>query len=147
MKKSELAGFTKIISFICGLALLFVLFTPMWRIDLQAPQYPEGLRMLIYADKLAGNVDIINGLNHYIGMKTLHSDDFPEFKILPGIIVFFSIFFMAVAILGKRKWLNLLFILFVLLPLSRSFIICSFFQDLHFIRPTQKMFHKHILYL
>lgn len=113
MKKSELAGFTKIISFICGLALLFVLFTPMWRIDLQAPQYPEGLRMLIYANKLAGNVDIINGLNHYIGMKTLHSDDFPEFKILPGIIVFFSVLFMAVAISGKRKWLNLLCILFV----------------------------------
>src|SRR3954452_3709034 len=113
MKKSEIAGLTKIIAFICGLALLFVLFTPMWRIDLQAPQYPEGLRMLIYANKLAGNVDIINGLNHYIGMKTLHADDFPEFKILPAIIVFFSVFFMAVAISGKKKWMNLLCILFV----------------------------------
>ena len=74
---------------LCGIGLIWVLFTPMWRIDLDAPQYPEGLRMLIYANKLAGNIDIINGLNHYIGMKTLHADDFVEFKVLPGIILFF----------------------------------------------------------
>ena len=78
-----------------------------------APQYPEGLRLLMYANGLAGNIDIINGLNHYIGMKTLHSDDFVEFKVLPYIIVFFSICFIGVAILAKRKWMNLLFVLFV----------------------------------
>jgi copper chaperone NosL len=78
-----------------------------------APQYPEGLRLLIYADKLAGNVDIINGLNHYIGMKTLHADDFPEFKILPYIIVFFSALFILTAIIAKRKWMNILCGLFV----------------------------------
>ena len=76
---------------LCGIGLIWVLFTPMWRIDLDAPQYPEGLRMLIYANKLAGNIDIINGLNHYIGMKTLHTDDFIEFKVLPGFIIFFAI--------------------------------------------------------
>lgn len=78
-----------------------------------APQYPEGLKLLIYANKLTGNVDIINGLNHYIGMKTLHTSDFSEFKILPGIIIFFVLSFMAVAIAGKRKWLNILCILFI----------------------------------
>lgn len=108
-----MATVTRVLLFICGLGLLAVLFTPMWRIDLQAPQYPEGLRLLIYANKLAGNVDIINGLNHYIGMKTLHADDFPEFKILPVIIVFFSLCFIIVAIAGKRGWMNILFILFV----------------------------------
>jgi copper chaperone NosL len=99
---------------LCGLALLVVLFVPMWRIDLDAPQYPEGLMLQIYAHKLAGNVDIINGLNHYIGMKTLHADDFPEFRILPGIIVFFSLLSFIVAVAGKRKWLNLLLTLFIL---------------------------------
>lgn len=78
-----------------------------------APQYPEGLRLLIYANNLAGNVDIINGLNHYIGMKTLHADDFVEFKVLPYIIVFFSICFIGAAITAKRKWMNILFMLFV----------------------------------
>ena len=69
--------------------------------------------MLIYANKLAGNVDIINGLNHYIGMKTLHAEDFPEFKILPGLIIFLSVLLFVAAILGKRKWINITFALFV----------------------------------
>ena len=113
MKNDKVAAITRVLLFICGLGLLVVLFTPMWRIDLDAPQYPEGLRMLIYANKLGGNVDIINGLNHYIGMKTLHNEDFIEFKILPAIIVVFAAFFMIVAIAAKRKWMNLLLVLFV----------------------------------
>lgn len=104
---------TRIVLFICGLSLLIVLFVPLWQIDLVAPQYPEGLKLLIYPHKLAGNVDIINSLNHYIGMKTLHTDDFPEFKILPGIIIFFSLFFISVAFLGRKKWLNILCVCFV----------------------------------
>lgn len=113
MKTTKVSTLTRVLLFICGLGLLTVLFTPMWRIDLQAPQYPEGLRLLIYANKLAGNVDIINGLNHYIGMKTLHTEDFIEFKVLPGIIVFFSVLFLIAAIAAKRKWLNILCVLFV----------------------------------
>lgn len=113
MKNIKIATITRISLFICGLGLLAVLFIPMWRIELQAPQYPEGLKLLIYANKLAGNVDIINGLNHYIGMKTLHENDFMEFKILPGIIIFFSACFIMVAILGRRKWMNILCFLFV----------------------------------
>ena len=104
---------SRLLLFICGLGLLAVLFVPMWRIDLQAPQYPEGLRLLIFANKLAGNVDIINGLNHYIGMKTLHANDFVEFKVLPGIIVFFAALFIIAAIAAKRRWMNILCILFV----------------------------------
>ena len=113
MKNIKIFTVTRMLLFICGLCLLAVLFTPVWRIDLHAPQYPEGLRLQIYANKLAGNVDIINGLNHYIGMKTLHSADFVEFKILPAIIIFFAAFFLLVSIVGKRKWLNILCILFV----------------------------------
>ncbi len=113
MKNSSLSFFTRLLLFICGLGLLAVLFTPIWRIDLDAPQYPEGLRLLIYANKLAGNVDIINGLNHYIGMKTLHSNDFAEFTVLPGIIVFFSALFILIAILAQKNWMNILLVLFV----------------------------------
>ena len=113
MKNNKIATLTRVLLCICGLCLLAVLFTPMWRIDLQAPQYPEGLRLLIYANKLAGNVDIINGLNHYIGMKTLHAKDFPEFTILLPIIVLFSLCFIVIGLVGKRKWMNILCIFFV----------------------------------
>lgn len=98
---------------ICGLALVAVLYVPLWRIDLVAPQYPEGLMLLIYPDKLGGNVDIINGLNHYIGMKTLHTADFFEFTILPYIIGFFALFFVVTGIIARKKLLYLLFVLFV----------------------------------
>ena len=113
MKNNRILTVSRALLFIAGLSLILVLFVPMWHIDLDAPQYPEGLRLLIYANKLAGNVDIINGLNHYIGMKSLHADDFIEFKILPAIIGFFAAAFIAVAIFAKRKWLNILCALFV----------------------------------
>jgi copper chaperone NosL len=113
MKNNKISSISRILLFLCAVGLTVVLFVPMWRIDLNAPQYPEGLRMLIYANNLAGNVDIINGLNHYIGMKTLHAADFPEFKILPGIILFFVALFIAAGLIGKRKWINLSFAMFV----------------------------------
>jgi len=98
---------------IAAIGLVMVLFTPIWRIELDAPQYPEGLSLQIHAKGLKGNVDIINGLNHYIGMKTLHNEDFFEFTVLPYIIIFFAVAFGLVALLGKRIWMNILFFLFV----------------------------------
>ncbi len=106
-------SWVRVLLVLCGLALVPVIFVPMWRIDLEAPQYPEGLKLLIYPDKLGGNVDIINGLNHYIGMKTLHTEDFIEFTLLPYIIGAFAIFFIITAIAGNRKLMYLLFFLFV----------------------------------
>lgn len=113
MKTNRIQTWIRVLLIICGLALIPVLFVPMWRIDLAAPQYPEGLRLLIYPAELAGNVDIINGLNHYIGMKTLHSADFIEFTILPYCIGFFVLAFIITGIAGRKKMLNVLFFLFV----------------------------------
>src|SRR3954466_754685 len=113
MKKDNLSNWTRILLIISAAALLCVLIFPIWQIQLDAPQYPEGLVLLIYAGKLGGNVDIINGLNHYIGMKTLHTGDFPEFTILPYIIAFFSLALLLTAAVGRRWLLNLVFVLFV----------------------------------
>jgi len=96
-----------------SICLIISIFVPIWSIELDAPQYPEGLGLLIYANKLAGDVDIINGLNHYIGMKTLHADDFIEFTVLPYIIGFFGIFTLLVALLKNKKLLIILFFAFV----------------------------------
>ena len=89
------------------------LFFPIWQIELYAPQYPEGLILLIHADTLAGNVDIINGLNHYIGMQELDADNFPEFTYLTYLIIFWSVVMVIVGFLGKKKWLNILLYAFV----------------------------------
>lgn len=113
MKNEKLSIATRIITAICGISLVAVLFVPMWRIDLDAPQYPEGLRLKIYANAIKGDVDIINGLNHYIGMKTLHTDDFPEFTILPYCIGFFVVCFLLISLLNRKKWFYAGFLLFV----------------------------------
>ncbi len=113
MKGLRLNKWTRILLILCSAGLLVVLFVPMWRIDLDAPQYPEGLRLLIYPNRLSGDVDIINGLNHYIGMKTLHTQDFREFVFLPYIIGFFALALLATALVGNRKLFYFISILFV----------------------------------
>ena len=86
-----LSPIARMLSLICGIILIVVIFVPMWRIDLTAPQYPEGLVLKIHANKLSGDVDVINGLNHYIGMRKLVESDFIEFTILPYLIGFFAL--------------------------------------------------------
>lgn len=112
--KTKLSTLTKMLLLIAAASMVIVLYTPIWRIDLDAPQYPEGLSLSIHASGLQGNVDIINGLNHYIGMKTLHNEDFIEFKVLPYAIIFFAILFAVTAFINKRWLLHTSFILFVL---------------------------------
>jgi copper chaperone NosL len=98
---------------LAGISLIACLDLPIWSIDLDAPQYPEGLNLKIYANKIGGNVDIINGLNHYIGMKTLHTEDFIEFKVLPYLIMGFSGIFVLASILGNRKFIHALLSAFI----------------------------------
>ena len=99
---------------IAGILLVVSLFNPIWRIELDAPQYPEGLALTIHANKLGGEVDIINGLNHYIGMKTLHANEFIEFTVLPYIISFYALACLLVIFINKKKALYFLFGAFVL---------------------------------
>lgn len=51
--------------------LLVSMFFPFWHMELQAPQYPDGLFLTAYVSHLEGDVDEIDGLNHYIGMRKL----------------------------------------------------------------------------
>lgn len=112
--QNRIKSLHRAILFISGMALLAVIVLPIWRIELIAPQYPEGLEMYIYSHKLGGQVEIINGLNHYIGMKVLHADDFIEFTVLPYIIGIYGFFFILVGLLARRRWLYVLFGAFIL---------------------------------
>ena len=112
------------IAFASGM-LVTVFFLPAWRIDLFAPQYPEGLMMNIWINKLSGNVDIINGLNHYIGMKPFSEASFPEFQYLQYIVCGFMLLGLIIALSGKRILLQL----YVLLSfIGGSLAIYDFYQ-------------------
>lgn len=80
-------------------------FFPLWRITLSAPQYPEGLVMQIRAGGITGNVEQINGLNHYIGMGKIRNDEFPEFRFLPYLIGILALTGIAVFYFNSRKML------------------------------------------
>lgn len=113
-KKQTLSRVSKIVLICIGICLVVSIFVPLWRIELSAPQYPEGLVLQIYSNKLGGQVEIINGLNHYIGMKTLHKEDFLEFTILPYIIGAFALFSVIVMFIGRKRFLYLLLLSFLL---------------------------------
>ena len=110
----KISKLSRAILLLGGIALLAVIVLPIWRIELIAPQYPEGLELLIYSYKLDGQVDIINGLNHYIGMKVLNANDFIEFTVLPYIIAVYAALFLIAGLVGSRKFLYVLFGLFLL---------------------------------
>ena len=52
--------------------LLVSVFLPYWSMVLEAPQYPDGLELVAYPNRLEGDVKEIDGLNHYTGMRPLH---------------------------------------------------------------------------
>ncbi len=78
---------------IIGSVMLLGLFVfPMWNIRLGAPQYPEPLGIDIYVNGLQGesefDIQNIDGLNHYIGMKTLPKpEEMWEFSVFPKVVM------------------------------------------------------------
>lgn len=112
--KTQLSILSRIIIAFTTGALICVFFLPAWRIDLFAPQYPEGLTMFIWINGLSGDIDIINGLNHYIGMKHISVDMFPEFKFLSYVVVFYILVGLTASITGKRQVLLFYLILTVI---------------------------------
>lgn len=118
MNTNSLKNITRILLAVCGIALIVSIFVPLWSIYLEAPQYPEGLGMFLHANKITGDYEIINGLNHYIGMKEIHQEDFWEFKVLPYALGFFAALCFLVAFLNKKKWLYIVAVLFVLFGIA-----------------------------
>lgn len=116
---------SRIIIAIASLALIATFFLPVWFIFLIAPQYPEGLTMNIWLNKITGQVDIINGLNHYIGMKHIKAEMFPEFQYMTYIVAFFILLGLGVAITGKRR---LLFAYLVLTVIGGAAAMYDFYK-------------------
>ena len=95
---------------------------PLWHIALEAPQYPEGLGMYIWADKITGekpqDLNSINGLNHYIGMKEIVPESIPELRLMPYLLAGLAALGVLVALTGSRKLLLAWVGLFALLAVA-----------------------------
>jgi len=94
-------------SLLLGLVFVF----PLWRIELIAPQYPEGLGLLIGVSDITGikphDLQNINGLNHYIGMKAIEPDSIKELRFMPVFVGIMMVFGLVAAATGNRKLLYL----------------------------------------
>jgi copper chaperone NosL len=110
---------SKIIIAFASLFLILTFFFPIWYIDLEAPQYPEGIGLEIWLNKITGqkphDLENINGLNHYIGMKVIVPDAIPELKIMPFIIIFLILFGLISGISGKRYMVYIWIVLFIVI--------------------------------
>ncbi len=92
---------------LAGIAALVIgAFLPLWRIQLVAPQYQEGLTLEMYTYKIVaghqGNdLQEINTLNHYIGMKPIAEADFLEMQWIPFAIGAFVLLGLRAVVIGR----------------------------------------------
>ena len=111
---------SRIMILIASLLLVLTFFFPLWTIDLNAPQYPEGLGIRDYGSiRISGlkpnDLQSINGLNHYIGMQVIDPDSIPELKIMPFTIIFMIAFGLFNAYFKNKKLVYAWIILFLIL--------------------------------
>jgi len=99
---------SRLIVLAAALALLALYFVPLWQINLDAPQFPEGIGLLIRINTIDGahpyDLQNINGLNHYIGMKEIHPDSIRELSWMPwilGVLIGWGVLAAAVG----RRWM------------------------------------------
>lgn len=88
--------------------LLLSFLFPLWRISMEAPQYPDGLYMDIYSYKLVGgndghDVQEINTLNHYIGMHTITRDELRDLDWMPFGLIAMAMLALRAALLGNVR--------------------------------------------
>ncbi|WP_226333989.1 MULTISPECIES: hypothetical protein [Echinicola] len=109
--KSHIAQFLMLGAVLC-LGILFL--QPLWKITLEAAQFPGGLDLYIWINKISGNdkhiIQNINILNHYIGMKPIHPDAIPELRYFPWVVIGMMAFGL-ICIGVNRPWFYLSWVL------------------------------------
>jgi copper chaperone NosL len=108
----------RILMVLAAVLLVASALLPLWKIRLVAPQYQEGLELDIYSYRLVGGNDgqdlnEINGLNHYIGMKPIAAADFVEMRWVPFALGVFVLLALRAAAVGLMLSLVDLLALFV----------------------------------
>ena len=97
----------RILILLASVLMIGVYVFPLWSVRLTAPQYPEGLGMQIRINTVEGatenDLNNINNLNHYIGMKRIEPDTIPELRIMPWIVAAIIVTGVATAAFARRR--------------------------------------------
>lgn len=105
-----LAGWSRVVLAVLVVPLVLSFAQPLWRISMEAPQYPRGLWMEIYAHKLEGgnegkHIDEINTLNHYIGMHRIDREALTDLDWMPFALGALVLLTLRVAAIGNVRML------------------------------------------
>jgi len=113
---------SRLLIIFAGIILVGLWHVPFWSISMSAPQYPEGIGMYISINDIQGHnrhdLQSINTLNHYIGMKEIHKEEIPELRIIPWIVIAMIGFAIIVGLTGSQKLLITWVVLFILLSIA-----------------------------
>lgn len=101
--KKNLSNMSAILVASAAVLLAVSIFLPWWGMKFYAPQYPEGLDIIVYPTTLKGDIDIVNGLNHYIGMTEFSNESFPELAYMPYIIAGLALLILVGAFIRNKK--------------------------------------------
>lgn len=100
---------------LAAILLIVSIFFPYWNMELQAPQYPKGLFVHAYVNRLEGDVNEIDGLNHYIGMRPLEEAAQLE-RSLSVLLIGVTALLVVAAVFVHSRWAALLALPTVLFP-------------------------------
>jgi copper chaperone NosL len=116
---NKMKNLPRYLMIIAAILLIFLFFFPIWQITLFAPQYPGGISMYIWINKITGDtpgtLQNINILNHYVGMKLIEPDSIPELKYFQVIIAGMGLFALVLAYIHKKPLYLAWVVIFILL--------------------------------
>jgi hypothetical protein len=83
--------------------LLLAVIAPIWHMRFDAPQYPEGLELVIFPYTVTGDVQEVNTLNHYIGMARIDRAALSDLDFLPFALGAAALLLLRVVALGDLR--------------------------------------------
>lgn len=95
--------------------LLGSLLLPYWILKLKAPQYPRGLTITAYVNRLEGDVGELAGLNHYVGLGSFDDAAVLERSIAVYAIIGLVALLLAALVIHSR-WVLILTLPTMLFP-------------------------------
>lgn len=101
---------------LAALLLMISMFLPYWSMKMEAPQYPDGLFVDVYVNRLEGDMREIDALNHYLGMPLLDEGGRFERSISIISIVVLGLLLMA-GVFVHNQWAGILAIPALTFPL------------------------------
>lgn len=96
--------------------LLVSLLLPYWVLNLDAPQFPDGLQIKAHVNRLVGDVTELEGLNHYVGLQSF--EDGAVFERSIAVIAIITLSMLVVAALRVHsRWVVVLVLPALVFPI------------------------------